>query len=1698
MSPPSITEQKLEKQRKLRAKYLKSLEVTFSLINDESRLPEFIVRAEKIDDIFSSFENAETNLIEINCTIEDSEQHAETDSTEAERLYYAIKAHQRKIAPLPTPPSIITDAPTVHEEKARIPKIQIEPFDGTIEKFSSFKSLYDTLIHSSSLSQIEKFSYLTSLLKGKALSIIKSIEFSEHNYIRAYNKLVDEFTNQRVVATHYLNKILATKPAVSECPATLRYFLDSYCIHVDAISDLHIEDLADFIFLHLALKSIPVETRRLFEHELASSDNMPTVKDLMSFIKKRLTVLEITPSADTRKPTPTAIPRSFITTDVKLDRPSSSTKYSSCPVCKQGHLIQHCPKFAALSPDQRHQAVADAKLCFACLGPHPRSLCKSTYSCRTCHQKSHHTLLHRSNPSKPETHAASLTCHEPPTCNTVLLGTATAQVQCASGLWHRVRILIDPGSMVNFVTNSLAQTLGLPKHHSNGLVTGLGHTPVSTLQSAIMLRITPMGSEHTPLIDLNATIIPSISAEIPTKAVPAQLAQKYQNLADYSIFHKPSKVDILIGAAYLGHLLLPDKPIIQGEPNCLPTIFGNVLIGQVPQESCDSSLSMFVQSDPLSHELKRFWEIEEVQHEVAVNPDEELCEQHFQKTHQRNESGQFIVRLPFKNGTCPDLGSTRESALRQFQSLERRLDKDHSIKALYHANLQTYIDQDHLELADTESPYVLPHHAVVKQSSSHPLRIVFNASQSSTTNKTLNETMYVGPKLQKDVGDIIIQYRLQPVALCADIRQMYRCIILHPSDRQYQHIFWRFDRNQPIQEWELKRLTFGFTPASYLAQRCLHELAETKKNQFPEACKVLTECCYVDDIVCSVPTISAAKQLRQDLVTLLQSGGFDLKKFTSSSPEVLSDIPLEDREQSLVLHDSTTIKVLGLYWDPTEDTFCYTINIKSSNTATKRSVLSNVASIFDINGYLTHLVIFLKILIQKIWINKGGWDDPLPTHLLSEWDAFVQELPLLTDLRIPRYMNSSVASTHQLVGFSDASSSAMAAVVYLRILCSDGTVLTNLLRAKSKVAPLKTISIPRLELCASHLLVKLIDSLGPLTQSLQIEKITCFTDSTTVLSWLQTPPYQLKTFVANRVAAITDKTHPEQWKYVSSGQNPADLATRGMLPSQVISHYDFWFHGPEYLRQDAKCWPELPSTSVPVPVPEMKPQVSLTSHQNSSQESDMITLISQFSSLTRLKRVVAWMLRFKHNCLHKNDCQSGPLTHHETDTAMTICVRATQKFYFADVIKELTNNKQHLGHLKCLSPHLGPSDLLMVGGRLKNSPLPDASKHPILLPSKSHLAILIVDFLHQYSLHGGIRLIQNLLHRQYWIVGSRNLIKRRVFMCLKCYKSTASTRPQYMGDLPISRFEQGRCFINTALDFAGPYLLKSGPRRNSPITKAYIAVFVCMSVKAVHLELSNSLTTESCLAAIDRFIARRGKPSQIHSDQGTNFKGSAHHMREVNVFLKNVYPDLHEHVHAQGINWKFHPPGAPNFSGLAEAGVKSAKMHLSRILDGRPLYQEEFNTLLCQVEAVLNSRPLGSISSLPDDGIDYLTPGHFLVGGPLIARPDVEVFDRADNTLTRWKLLTKITQLFWKRWLTEYLHTLMQRSKWHKKAPNLKVNDVVFILSENSLPRDWPIARVTKVFPGSDNLVRVAEVQTPHGTILSRPSSKLLPLPNLE
>lgn len=361
-------------------------------------------------------------------------------------------------------------------------------------------------------------------------------------------------------------------------------------------------------------------------------------------------------------------------------------------------------------------------------------------------------------------------------------------------------------------------------------------------------------------------------------------------------------------------------------------------------------------------------------------------------------------------------------------------------------------------------------------------------------------------------------------------------------------------------------------------------------------------------------------------------------------------------------------------------------------------------------------------------------------------------------------------------------------------------------------------------------------------------------------------------------------------------------------------------------------------------------------------------------------------------------------------------------------------------------------------------------------------------------MHGGPRLVQSLLQRKFWIPGARKLIRSCIFRCITCYRFRAKPMQPFMSDLPPSRFQQGRCFLNVGLDFGGPFLIKESSRRNARLTKSYIALFVCLSVKAIHLEIVFSLTTDACLAAIDRFISRRGLPSNIYSDQGRNFLGAARHLKDMYNLLKDSNEIIADHLAKREIKWHFNPPYAPNFGGIWEAGIKNTKNHLIKSLNERHFTSEEFITVLCRIEAILNSRPLCQISNLPDDDFDYLSPGHFIIGGPLLARPEEDINNEPQNLLSRWKAITQSTQSFWKRWSREYIHTLIQRPKWQNTLDNLKEGDLVLTYLPSLPPLSWPLARVEKIFPSHDNVVRVVQIRTPTGHF-TRPVNKLIALP---
>lgn len=313
-----------------------------------------------------------------------------------------------------------------------------------------------------------------------------------------------------------------------------------------------------------------------------------------------------------------------------------------------------------------------------------------------------------------------------------------------------------------------------------------------------------------------------------------------------------------------------------------------------------------------------------------------------------------------------------------------------------------------------------------------------------------------------------------------------------------------------------------------------------------------------------------------------------------------------------------------------------------------------------------------------------------------------------------------------------------------------------------------------------------------------------------------------------------------------------------------------------------------------------------------------------------------------------------------------------------------------------------------------------------------------------------------------------------------------------MGDLPAERCTPARPFCHTGVDYAGPIRYRSAKGRGHTTQKAWIAVFVCLSTKAMHLDIVTDYSSKAFLAAFDRFVSRRGLPSTMWSDNGTTFHGADHELHESfrSVMHSN---EVLSKCAVDGVNWKFIPPNAPHFGGLWEAGVKSVKGHLGRMLsDFAPTY-EELYTMLCCIEACLNSRPLAPLRDDPES-LDALTPGHFLTGSALLSVPIYTDPQERICLTNRWKQVTRLTTSFWERWHREYLHVLQTRNKWERPTDSITLNDLVIIRTPNVPPATWPLARVVELLPGKDGHVRVARVRTATSEFV-RPITQLCVVP---
>ena len=921
------------------------------------------------------------------------------------------------------------------------------------------------------------------------------------------------------------------------------------------------------------------------------------------------------------------------------------------------------------------------------------------------------------------------------------------------------------------------------------------------------------------------------------------------------------------------------------------------------------------------------------------------------------------------------------------------------------------------------------------------------------------------------------------MAFVGDISKMFLQILLRKSDCQLHRFLWRdMETSREPDTYVLLRVTFGDKSSPDMASFVMLKIAQENKPFTPEASKIIERDRYVDDLIHSCPSVEDGKKRINDIERILAESGFTIKEWHCSSPELqvivnkerdidsskkvqptTAQQPNEDAPPSsteINLDKQDGIKALGVSWNPRSDAIHFQIQLKKTSPYTKRSVLSNIARIFDPLVLATAITIKARIALQEVWkMKKYDWDDPLPKELQEVWGTVFEEMESLATIDFPRCLKPDDSTgPPQLHVFSDAIILAYGAAAYLLWPRPDSAEV-RLVAAKARVAPIRQTTIPRLELMAALLASGLAKTIYD-EFKIKPSKVVFWTDSMIVLAWIKAESSALKPFVGVRVSEIQTSWDHCCWRFVPTDLNPADDLSRG-IPVQKLN--ERWMRGPAFLRDHPDQWPSHPNDEQ-TELSEVKNPKSILSLQRPTTEHPIIDS-SRFSNWGKLCRIAAYCFRFIKNVKIKSPAprQGGPLAPTEIEAAETYWIKSAQK--------ELGDWKQ----FKDLAP-FKKDGIIRVGGRLTCASLQFGERHPVLLPANNVISKLVARDAHNRVLHAGRERTLCECRRKFWILQGRNLVKKMVKECITCRRLRQYPYTTLMADLPSDRLNSklfSPPFTVMGVDLFGPFYLKYG--RNKKV-KGWGAVFTCATVRAIHLEIVQDLSTEAFLHALRRFAAHHGWPQTIISDNGTSFVGAE---AELKRLLKEGRKNLEDFAMTHKLKWKFNTPASPHQGGFFESMVKLTKSALKVIVGQQTLSWNDMTTVFAEVECLVNSRPLGYPSDDAND-LQPLTPNHLILGRASPAALQGP-FSEVKSGRKRFEYVQSLVQQFWQRFQREYLQRLMRRSKWQQKKRQLKVNDII-MMGEDNLPRGkWNLARIVEVFPGKDGVVRNVRLQTKTG-----------------
>ncbi|XP_044180058.1 uncharacterized protein LOC114970531 [Acropora millepora] len=1559
--------------------------------------------------------------------------------------------------------------------------------------------------------------YLRAKLEGEAEEVISGLTLTNANYEEAIRLLQKRFgQNDIIINAHYTS--LMDRTCLLRCSTSaLRTSYDSIEKHLRSLQALG-EDVNTKILVSLIMTKLPKDViTPLTDHKEDGQEwTVQLLRDkLHRFITNRENAERQCGIKYDSKHTARSM---WLTSEDKECKTTTETLFSVtkppkdqkvrrrdiCVYCQGKHWSDECKTYATVAA--RKEKIKGQ--CFICLKPgHHQKGCKANKVCVHCQQKNkhHRNLCINKFQEKPAETAHVVTeTISTVTENTllasdeqVLMQTATVEVENLEKSGKQtIRLLLDTGSQRSYITEQLADKLQLPIKGSETLTVYTFNTskPRQLQTPVTELRLlTKDGSS----LHLTVNVVPKITGTLQracfdTKKIEHLL--KDITLTDSIPTSKETEsIELLLGSDYYCDIFFGDIQMKQVVPglNLMASMLGWILTGRIKCQEAQSapSISMLtctsspasahlaaqfnVQTPPTEQkpQLDDFWKLETlgISEPVSVNDDDQAL-QKFNDT-VRFEDGRYQVTWPWKKES-PSLPTNYQLALGRLRSLTNRLAKNPEHLTKYDAVIQDQLHKGIVEIVPDEESvntlkHYIPHHEIVTpEKTTTKIRIVFDASaKTKKGSQSLNENLYRGPIILEDLCGLLMRFRLNRVALIADVEKAFHQVGLQPEDRDVTRFLWLKDATKPtlennVQELRFTRVPFGMISSSFL-------LAATVKYHLNKAdtpvAKRISDNMYVDNMVTGVATSEQAVEFYKEAKSLFQSSSMNLREWASNSKEFLQNIPESDQTRG------DTMKILGTTWNMTGDTiFVNGSETSSCPVTSKREALQSISRINDPLGFFSPVTLNGKLFLQELWKNELDWDETLSELQQQQWYKIQDDHTPLSSIPVPRYIVGRTANV-------------------------------NLVFSKACVAPTKQLSIPRLELLAVVIGTRCLNYVTEQLQLTVTDRVL-WTDSQCVLHWMKSHK-PLPIFVQNRLKEI--KSHKDiKFRYVTTTQNPADLATRGVSAEALLDN-QLWWHGPSWLSDDESKWPSwdfqqiddntLDQMAKQASSPQIMYETPALIEMENKQEHSVKPVEpfelneKNYSCLTRLLRVTAWALRFILK-VKKKSTGKEELKAEEIEQAKLKWEKHVQNSSFSSAINAvLKNTKNDLKDQ--LGLQLDQYRILRCHGRMIRENLPESSIFPKLLPKNHAFTSLLINSFHEKLMHAGVSHTLSAIRREFWIPQGRTTVRNVLLNCRRCRRHRGGPyKMPKMAPYPPSRIEESSPFTYTGLDYMGPLYVKV----NGVTQKVWVCLFTCLAVRAVHLEVIHDLSAQQFVLCLRRFITRRGKPKEIISDNASQFKLAKSTVEEAWQFA-TTSPDTQSYLANEGITWLLIIELAPWMGGFYE--------RLVGLLE----------TILTEIEAVINSRPLVYVGADLKSGF-ALTPGDFLslnpkTGVPFLETEDeqlqdpdfVEKLSSAKKLLETWKKGQKHLNTFWKLWFDEYVLTLRERSQKYLKAPRVQAKvqptqgDVV-LLKESSPRGTWKLAMIEEIITSKDNEVRAATIRTATGKLLNRPLNFLCPL----